>query len=209
MTTIIYTYDPLYRLTNANYTSGSVFTYTYDAVGNRLTEQTELGATTYYTYDVANRLTNVGLTAYTWDNNGNLLYDGAITYTYDVANRLITATQSVNTYGFTYNGLGDRLRQMVNGVPITYALDINTGLTQVLADGPNVYLYGVNRVAQQSPTSTDYFLSDALGSVRQLTTVTASVTLARSYQPFGTILNSTGAGTTSYAFTGEWHDRPA
>ncbi len=64
----------------------------------------------------------------------------------------------------------------------------------------------MNRIAQQNAASTDYFLPDALGSVRQLTTVTASVTLARSYQPYGTVLSSTGAGSTSYAFTGEWHD---
>ncbi|MCI0558326.1 MAG: hypothetical protein MN733_07510 [Nitrososphaera sp.] len=35
---------------------------------------------------------------------------------------------------------------------------------------------------------------------------TSSTTLARSYQPFGTVLSSTGAGATSYAFTGEWQD---
>ena len=29
-----------------------------------------------YTYDAANRLTSVGGVAYTWDDNGNLTYDG-------------------------------------------------------------------------------------------------------------------------------------
>ncbi len=53
----------------------------------------------------------------------------------------------------------------------------------MLADGPTVYLYGVNRIAQQNATSTDYFLPDALGSVRQLTDGNKAVTLARSYQP--------------------------
>jgi YD repeat-containing protein len=48
-TTITYTYDALYRLTNATYSTGDVFTYTYDA---------------------ANRLINVGGVAQTWDNNG-------------------------------------------------------------------------------------------------------------------------------------------
>jgi RHS repeat-associated protein len=49
-------------------------------------------------------------------------------------------------------------------------------------------------------------LSDALGSVRQLTSASNSVTLARTYQPYGTVLSSTGAGATSYAFVGEWQD---
>jgi YD repeat-containing protein len=35
-TTIVYGYDPLYRLVEATYSSGEVYTYTYDQVGNRL-----------------------------------------------------------------------------------------------------------------------------------------------------------------------------
>ncbi len=69
-TTITYLYDNLYRLTNATYSTGDVFTYTYDAVGNRLT-QTTITNTTVYTYDIANRLVNVGGVAQTWDNNGS------------------------------------------------------------------------------------------------------------------------------------------
>ena len=38
-TNIAYDYDPLYRLTAADYNGGTTyFHYTYDAVGNRLTE---------------------------------------------------------------------------------------------------------------------------------------------------------------------------
>ena len=68
VTTIAYTYDPLYRLTAANYTNGTYFRYKYDAVGNRLA-QTTLTITTVYTYDDANRLVNVGGVMYEWDNN--------------------------------------------------------------------------------------------------------------------------------------------
>ena len=50
---ITYTYDPLYRLTAADYDDGTYFHYTYDPVGNRLTE-TILGGTTTYVYDDAN-----------------------------------------------------------------------------------------------------------------------------------------------------------
>jgi len=71
---IVYLYDPLYRLTNATYTTGDVFTYTYDAVGNRLT-QTTITNTTDYTYDDANRLINVGGVAYMLDNKGSARCD--------------------------------------------------------------------------------------------------------------------------------------
>jgi YD repeat-containing protein len=73
-----------------------------------------------------------------------LLSDGSSTYTYNNANRLKTLVQGTTTYGNTYNGLGDRLRQTVNGVPTTYVLDLNGGLAQVLSDGSNTYLYGTS-----------------------------------------------------------------
>jgi len=203
---ITYTYDPLYRLTRAGYTDGRVFTYTYDAVGNRLS-QLALSATTVYTYDDANRLIKVGAVNYTWDNNGNLLNDGAFTYTHDVANRLVTLKQGTAiTTTFGYNGLGHRLRQVTNVVTITYSLDLASGLTQVLADGTNTYLYGNGRIAQQNAALTDYFLPDALGSVRQMATITGTVTLAKGYQPFGSVLTSSGGGASNYGFTGEWTD---
>ena len=41
--TIDYTYDPLYRLTTADYDTGEFFHYTYDAVGNRMTQETHEG----------------------------------------------------------------------------------------------------------------------------------------------------------------------
>lgn len=199
LVTINYTYDPLYRLTEANYSTGAFYHYVYDAVGNRLTQETGLG-TTNYTYDIVNRLTSVNGVNYTWDNNGNLLNDGVNTYAYDSANRLtsISGGQSA-TYG--YNGFGDRLTQ--NGV--NYTLDLNTGLTQVLSDGTNTYLYGAGRIAQVN-TTTDYFLNDALGSVRQLTDANGNITLANAYDPYGTLAQTTGSAQASYGFTGEFTD---
>jgi len=205
ITTISYTYDALYRLTAADYSDGKYFHYAYDAVGNRLSQQTPTGNTTYG-YDNANRLTAVNGTPYTWDNNGNLLSDGVSTYTYDKANRLKTVTQGANTSAFTYNGLGDRLKQTVNSTPTNYTLDLVAGLTQVLADGTNTYLYGNSRIAQQSATNTDYFLGDALGSVRQLVNTTGALTLTKSYEPFGNTLSSTGSGSSIFQFTGEQRD---
>jgi RHS repeat-associated protein len=190
----------------ANYGNGSVFSYTYDAVGNRLT-QTTITNTTVYTYDDANRLINVGGVAQTWDNNGNLLSDGVYTYTYDSANHPITIKQGTTlTYTFGYDGLGDRVRQTINGITTTYALNLNAGLTQVLADGTNTYLYGNGRIAQYAGTTPSYFLPDALGSVRQLANASGVVTLAKSYQPYGSVMSSVGTATSTYGFTGEATD---
>lgn len=110
------------------------------------------------------------------------------------------------TSTFTYNDLGDRVKQAINSLVTTYTLDLNAGLTQVLADKTNRYVYGLGRVSEQSAAGTDYFLPDALGSVRQLANVSTTVTLARNYDPYGNVLSSAGYRSTSYNFTGELRD---
>jgi RHS repeat-associated protein len=190
----------------ANYSDGTFFHYTYDEVGNRLSMTTQLG-TVNYVYDDANRLASVGGVSYTWDNNGNLLSDGTSTYSYDHANRLKSVVQGSNTYTYSYNGMGNRVSQTLNaGTPTVYVLDQAAGLVQVLSDGSYTYLYGNDRLAQQSTSATEYFLTDALGSVRQLTNSDGEITLNRSYDPYGNVLASSGDGESVFAFTGEQVD---
>ena len=89
---------------------------------------------------------------------------------------------------------------------MNYTLDLAAGLTQVLADDANIYLYGNGRISQSqitNPQSPEYFLGDALGSVRQLADTTGAVTLTQSYAPYGDVVSSVGTSQTSYAFTGE------
>ena len=123
-----YTYDPLYRLTAADYSTGELFHYTYDTVGNRLTQDTPAG-TNVYAYDITNRLTEVGGAPNAWDANGNLLNDGTSTYTYNHANRLATVTEGADTYEFRYSGLGD---------------------------GTTSYLYGAGRIGEEQPGGWQY-----------------------------------------------------
>jgi len=204
--TIDYSYDPLQRLVAADYSTGEFFHYSYDAVGNRLTQEA-LAGTNVYTYDIANRLVEVDGVTYTWDDNGNLLEDGLREYAYDHANRLISVEMGADSYEFGYNGLGDRLRQTVNGTLIDYTLDLAAGLTQVLSDGDNAYLYGVGRIGEQQPEGWQYHLGDALGSLRQLGNVSPSVGQSAAYEPFGNTLASGGEAHSTYGFTGEASDR--
>jgi RHS repeat-associated protein len=203
---IAYTYDPLNRLTAADYSDGPYFHYTYDSAGNRLTQTVPTG-TTNYTYDHANRLSNAGGVTYVWDNNGNLLWDGVYTYTYSSANRLVSVTGGQSpAVNYTYGGLGDRVRQTSGGTTTDYAIDRAGGLTQVLADNQHTYLYGNGRIAQHRAGGMDYFLGDALGSVRQLVDGNGNITLTKGYEPYGELIDSAGNGATSYGFTGEITD---
>jgi RHS repeat-associated protein len=209
--TIDYTYDGLHRLTGADYDNGDYYAYTYDPVGNRLVLDSEVdGLPVYleYTYDEANRLTAVGEVEYDWDDNGNLLGDGVNTYVYDSANRLVTVSDGQMTTEYGYNGLGERLKQTVDSQATEFVLDLNGGLSQVLSDGSTTYTYGLGRISQVGVSDVEYFLGDALGSVRQLTDAAGAITLARSYDPYGvTVEDVAVAGVeTSYGFTNEYTD---
>jgi RHS repeat-associated protein len=205
---INYIYDPLNRLTEANYDNGDYYHYNYDAAGNRETQATFLSGlltNTTYDYDNANRLIDVNGVTYAWDNNGNLLSDGVNNYTYDSANRLSTLTSPSVNASYAYNGLGDRLQETMNGNTTTFTMDLNMGLTQALSDGTNSYIYGVGRIAQVN-TGTEYFLGDALGSVRQLTNASGSITYASAFDPYGVVTTTTGTSQTSYGYTSEYSD---
>jgi RHS repeat-associated protein len=203
---IAYDYDPLYRLTAADYANGNYFHYSYDVAGNRLTQITPNGVNVY-AYDANNRLTSVDGTTYTWDNNGNLLSDGQSVYAYDNANRLISLAQGGDTYTFAYNGQGERVQQTINGVPVTYLLDQRPGITQVLADEDNIYLYTPDgaRLGQWQPDEWRIHLPDALGSVRQLANLAGEIVGSSSYDPYGVTMASAGENS-PFQFAGEARD---
>jgi hypothetical protein len=67
-------------------------------------------------------------------------------------------------------------------------------------------LYGAGRIAQVSATDTQYFLGDALGSVRQLTDATGAITLAQNFDPYGVDIQSSGSAASRYSFNGEQAD---
>jgi RHS repeat-associated protein len=201
--TITYTYDPLYRLTSANYSGGQVYTYTYDAVGNRQTMGSPRGQASY-TYDAANRLTGVGGVAYTWDDNGNLTSDGVRSYSYDHANRLTEVVSGTLTTQYAYNGDGVRTSKTASGDTTEYVLDLAATLPVVISDTDAVYLYGLDIIAQQQ-TERLYYMHDGLGSVRQLVDSTGDIETAYAYDPFGVPVVE-GDVYNPYQFTGEAWD---
>lgn len=202
---IDYVYDPLNRLTAANYNNGSYFHYEYDANGSRTREITPT-SNIVSEYDAAARLTKVGNVDYTWDANGNLLNDGLLNYTYDNANRLKTAIGGGTSATYTYNGLGERLSQTVNGATTSYTLDLSGSLSQVLQTNTQTYLYGDARLAQSGASGMEYFLPDAQGSVRQIVAANGTLLLNQSYTPYGKVLNGQSTTPSIYGFDGEQTD---
>jgi len=91
----------------------------------------------------------------------------ANTYTYNSANRLSTYTGSSGTVSYAYDGLGNRLKETINGQTTTFTMDLDSGLSQTLDDGTNTYLYDNGRIAQVDQTGIQYFLGDALDSAER------------------------------------------
>jgi hypothetical protein len=75
----------------------------------------------------------------------------------------------------------------------------------VLSDGTSTYLYGQNRISREQAGQVNYFLPDALGSVRTVLEGD-EVLLAQDYTPYGEVLASAGAGESDYGYAGEWTD---
>ncbi len=170
--TVIYGYDPLNRLTSANY-SGSLnasYGYEYDTLGNRMTYTATLTNTvvTTYTYNLANRLQTAksdddGIVwHYVYDNNGSRLQQlpgslaptaGAVQYSYDQSRRLVQVESHDGT-GFqlqaemVYDGNGRRLQAIAHAdassITATSTLDPRSGLPLSVDNGTNItlILYG-------------------------------------------------------------------
>jgi RHS repeat-associated protein len=219
-----YTYDNLDRLTSvcfqASCPGGSdpFIRWTYDDVGNRLTEARPSG-TTNYTYNNSDQLTQAGSTTYTYDSNGNEKTVGATTFNYNMLNQLTSTTSGSTTTTYSYDGLGKRLQASTGSQAskkTNYLWDLSSGLPQIALerDGNNSllrrYIYGARRISMTSGNSTYYFHYDPLGSVVNMTSSSGASEWTDSYEPYGLVHSETkndrGAPTTFMKFAGEYLD---
>jgi YD repeat-containing protein len=88
--------------------SASSDSYTYDAVGNRLTKNS-----TNYTYDDADQMTAAGGVSYGYDNNGNQTSRGGDSFAWNHENRMTSATIGGATSSYTYDADGLRSSRTV------------------------------------------------------------------------------------------------
>ncbi len=231
---IVYTYDHLYRLTAADYSTGEAFAYAYDPLGNQtaLTETLSLTSTVVmtYTYDAANRLVTARADDdsmtwhYTYDDNGNLLRqtpggtnpaEGETRYSYDAANRLVqvelfTGGSYTLLSEAEYNGVGERVALT------TWAMGISQTVSYVVAGGEllvadkgseeTLYLYGQTLIAEYDG-EWHYPLRDSNSSVRQTVDENGTVTSGQTYKPFGEILQEGGPYQSAFGFLGAQLDR--
>jgi len=66
--------------------------------------------------DNLNQYPSVGGTAFGYDGQGNMTYDGTFTYAFDAENRLLTASKTGVAAAYAYDPLGRRTRKSGTGV---------------------------------------------------------------------------------------------
>jgi RHS repeat-associated protein len=217
--TISYQYDALRRLGRETLTDGHpqgqrVTAWTYDAVGNRLTETQTRGAsvaTVASTYDSNDRLerelaASGALVTYAYDAAGQTTTrtettgpsTAVTTYTYDAAHRLAAATGPAGAMSYGYDADGIRQHETVDGVTTRFVVDPTQPYPQVIAElggaaGPAaethyaIGLGGGTRLTRRQAGVTTYLHTDALGSLRLATTAAGAIAERWAYRPFGAV----------------------
>jgi RHS repeat-associated protein len=220
-----YTYDALYRIVSEAITDPALgdetITYSYDAVGNRVSRTDSAGLATY-AYDANDRLlteTTPALTviAYGYDDNGNLLSrsdDGSLTtdYGYDYEDRLLSAEQGASQSVHRYDADGVRVDSTRDGAVTHYLVDQNRPYAQVLEETDDAdtvlasYVYGDDLVSQNRGGSWFQYHYDGLGSSRALTDDAEVTTDTYTYDAFGSLIARNGSTPNDYLFAGEQFD---
>jgi RHS repeat-associated protein len=211
-----YEYDPLYQLNKVTYPNvapfnGEVDSWTYDPIGNRLTN-TVNAVTQTYTYQKIGsnpnnwqRLINDGSNAYTYDTNGNTLTrngPGAnVTFGLNYDYRTISIS-GATTASYLYDYQGRRSTKTV-GSATTYLYD---GLNLVRETGASSadYLFGPGidePLAMSRGGQIYYYETDALGSVNAITNSSATVQNSYLYDAWGQVKTQTGSLANPFVYT--------
>ncbi|TFD78601.1 RHS repeat-associated core domain-containing protein [Cryobacterium psychrophilum] len=194
-----YAYSPQSRLlavcfnaaTCSPSTSTAAFRYSFDGDGN-ITSVIQPTGTTTYVYDSAGRAISrsglKGAVTYQYDADGNTTSDGAATYTWNAASQLAKVTAGSSTTSYTYDGDNHRTSSTVSRTTTTSSYDPLNGSLALEQSGTKTlrrYDYGLGLLSMTAGTAANSYITDALGSVRGVTSSTGTLTHSYSYNPFG------------------------
>lgn len=217
-----YSYDALNRLTSALGGYGNLI-YTYDAVGNRLTESRNNTIDTYSYATTSNKLNSItrsaGNRSFTYDAAGNPTQrtsDDNKTHSnsFNNSNRL----SSVNVNGslaatYTYNPLGQRVvKTLASGTKEIYHYD-EAGQLIAVTDQNNTtqreYIYwGNQQIALIQNNNVHYIHNDHLNTPQVVTNQNQQVVWMGNYEPFGKLAENQSNSIEIFSrFPGQYFDQ--
>ncbi len=203
-----YGYDALRRLLTATNTDNAAHnrTYTYNSIGNMLTNS---GVTGTYSYPAAggarpHAVTSVGSWSYTYDANGNMTAGAGRTYTYNGDNR---PTQ-IDTQAYTYGPDGERWKT-VDSAPGGGTTLYLGGTIEIAAGVMTKYLPGsAKRVGSPGDPLVETFWlhHDHQGSIQAITDDAGAEVQRFTYYPYGDRIATATAHEESKGWIGERQD---
>jgi len=202
--TATYTYDSLYRLTNAATTGSTNYpawglSETYDRYGNRSAQGTSSGCAGNFcptnSVTITAATNRISGSPYSYDASGNMTNDGQNTLVYDGENRAVSATVTGSSSGtYTYDGKGLRIQKVsvVSGTTTTTVYVFSGG--KVIAEYDNgaspsnptreYILAGGKLLAKVDTSGTKYYHRDHLSN-RLVTDSSGNIVTQMGHFPFG------------------------
>ena len=222
-----FTYDNESRL--INYKRGIIGgspvtenTYNYDALGNRTAANLN-GTNTTYTSNNLNQLTNSNNGTqninFTYDNNGNITYDGQFHKQYDAEGRLIKDSSSpVNIFTYQYDALNRRVQKNMNGNILNYtfsgmkAIEERDNANSIL--NKTIFAGFLTPVLNEKNNNRYYYHQNEMNSVEAISNEQGKLIEKYDYDVYGKMsiydsLNNPLAGSLAgnrFGFTGQVYD---
>lgn len=211
---VAYGYDKLNRLVSETRTGSHPYSivYSYDAVGNRLT-QTRDGVETVYSYNnrdqIVAEITGTDTVSYRYDLSGRLAEkrEGGKTtsYRWDDGDRLDQVATDSLTTTYAYNGRGIKVKENGTNLLVDEYRDYPQVIGEYSSTDTVNYTFGLERIAQDNGM-VHWYLADGQESIRQLTDSVGEVTDSYGYTAFGEELYRTGTTKNKFQYVGESFD---
>jgi RHS repeat-associated protein len=207
-----YGYDAIYELLNATQAGTTKESYTYDPVGNRLSNLTSSG----WNYNTSNELNSHPTMSYNYDYNGNTILKtdstGSTSYTWDYENRMTSTVLpgSGGTVSFKYDPFGRRIYKSSSSATSVYAYDGDNLIEEANSSGAAVARYSQDLnidepLAELRSGTTSYYEADGLWSVTSLSNAAGAIASSYTYDSFGNLVASSGSIVNNFRYTGrEW-----
>ena len=221
-TTTDYDYDQADRLTGIRHetAAGLLVDYDYqlDANGNRaivtidnepiLPEQL-IDATQSQRYNsTKNRLTGATIDgqpiAFSYDNEGQLQTKGNTTFTFDAAHRLTGYADKQ----FSYDGVGNRIKSIRNGVTSQYVYDAAGNLLAEADQAGTIkryYLHGLGLMAMVDAQTNQLYVYhfDGTGHTVAMTDAAQNIVNRYAYDPYGRVLGKDETVVQPFTYVGQ------
>ncbi len=208
-----YGYDNIYQLLSATPSSGTAESYSYDAVGNRLSS----AGVPSYSYNSSNELTSSSSASYGYDLNGNAVTkndaSGITTYAWDFENRLtsVSLPGSGGTVSFKYDPFGRRIYKSSSSGTSIYVYDNDNLIEEANSSGAAVARYAQSGIIDEPLAMlragvSSYYEADGLGSATSLSNTAGTLAQTYTFDSFGNLTSSSGSLSNQFRYTGRDFD---